>query len=280
MKSFPKEKILKNDNLLFAKWKTNSVSTKQFVLMQENAFVFVLKGKKILVQKKDIEVDYTQVLLIRKGLHKMTEYLATDGIFEALVIYFNADFIRYLNISDTNKSTQPFCDIDAIVVNRNKIIDSFINQYFSYFEENENDQSVLKLKVAELAYLLSKNNRLVKEFFISIANEQDGSLQSIMEKLYKENYNLEELASFTNRSLSKFKKDFEKIFHSTPAKWILNKKLSDAQFLLQNSDKNISEIAYECGFNSLSQFDKSFKQQIGVTPQVFRSNELNKIHKQ
>lgn len=36
----------------------------------------------------------------------------------------------------------------------------------------------------------------------------------------------------------------------------------------------ISEIAYECGFNSLSSFNTSFKKLTGTTPSQFRNNSL------
>jgi AraC-like DNA-binding protein len=36
----------------------------------------------------------------------------------------------------------------------------------------------------------------------------------------------------------------------------------------------IAEIAYECGFNSLSSFNTSFKKQVGVTPSQFRKNSI------
>lgn len=278
MKAFPKEKILKDGNLLFAKWKTNSASTKQFVLMQENAFVFVLNGKKIIAQEKDIEVDNTQVLLVKKGIYKMTEYLANDGTFEALVIYFNNTFIKQSTVLEIYNSEQSSCNIDIIVLNKNKIIDSFIKQYLSYIQENENNQSILELKVTELTYLLSKQNPRAKQFFNSIT-QQDDNLKTIMENLYKENYSIEELAGFTNRSLSKFKRDFAKTFNCTPANWILKQRLTEAQSCLLTTDKSISEIAYQCGFSSLSQFDKSFRRYFGFTPSSFRSSIMDEIDK-
>jgi AraC-like DNA-binding protein len=38
----------------------------------------------------------------------------------------------------------------------------------------------------------------------------------------------------------------------------------------------IAGIAYECGFNSLSTFNVSFKKNIGITPSVFKKAE-NKV---
>ena len=40
--------------------------------------------------------------------------------------------------------------------------------------------------------------------------------------------------------------------------------------LIENPTKNVSEIAYECGFNNLSNFNRIFKKGKGLTPSVFR----------
>lgn len=272
MKIFPPEKILKDNRLLFAKWKTNSVSKREFVIMQENAFVFVLKGEKIIVHEDHVtRVNSGQLLVLKKGIHKMTEYLAEDHLFEALVIYFGDSFIKHLpNFNEPTTDQSPLKGDDILLLDRNKVIDSFVNQYLHYVDENINDSHILELKVAELIYLLLKGYPDAKSFFVSVIRKSS-DLKDIMEKLYKENYTISQLAGFSNRSLSAFKRDFTKTFHCSPAKWILQRKLSDVCFHLINTDKNVSEIAYECGFGSLSQLDKSFKKEFNTTPSAFRS---------
>ena len=40
--------------------------------------------------------------------------------------------------------------------------------------------------------------------------------------------------------------------------------------LLKNDDKNISEIAYECGYSDLAAMSKAFKKRFGVAPTIYR----------
>ncbi|WP_343540070.1 AraC family transcriptional regulator, partial [Sphingobacterium thalpophilum] len=103
-------------------------------------------------------------------------------------------------------------------------------------------------------------------------------LRILMEGLYRENFTMAKLAELSNRSLSTFKRDFGRVFQSSPAKWILFRRLSDACVLLVNTDMSMSEIAFESGFETLSQFDKSFKRFFKTTPSAFRTNsrELNR----
>lgn len=272
MKTFPQEKILKDDKLLFAKWKTNTVSTRQFILMLENAFVFVLKGKKVIVQDgNSLEINNQQLLILKKGVHKMTEYLAEDGTFEAIVIYFADSFIKHSSLFDNVDFSQSnIVSQDIMIVGTDKMINSFVVQYGHYILENENDAIIMELKVVELTHLLLKKYPQIQHFFTNII-QQSNDLRNLMEKLYKENYSINQLAYFSNRSLSKFKRDFKDKFQCSPAKWILSRKLTDARFYLANTDKNISEIANETGFESLSHLDKSFKRLYGITPSAFRN---------
>jgi len=45
--------------------------------------------------------------------------------------------------------------------------------------------------------------------------------------------------------------------------------------LLLNSDRNVVDISYDCGFNNLSHFNKQFKKFIGKTPSQFRRLRQN-----
>lgn len=279
VKTFPKEKILKDDKLMFAKWKTNIVSTKQLILMQENAFVIVTKGKKIIFHdEKILEVNNNQILLLKKGVYTMTEYLAEDGFFEAIVIYFNKALIRQANLLLNSIHQTHWLLPEMLILDKNRIMDSFVTQYFSYIKENENTRALLELKVVELIYLIIKRNPNSKDFFNSIG-QQSSDLSDLMEKVYKENYTIDQLARLSNRSLSVFKREFNSIFGSSPARWIRTRRLSDARVLLSHTDKSISEIAFACGFNTLSQFDKSFRKHFHKTPSSMRTETTDQIDK-
>ena len=72
------------------------------------------------------------------------------------------------------------------------------------------------------------------------------------------NLKLEEYAQLSNRSLSAFKRDFQKHFDTTPGKWLLEKRLNHAMNLLSNSNKTVSEAAFESGFENPSHFSRAF----------------------
>ena len=77
---------------------------------------------------------------------------------------------------------------------------------------------------------------------------------------------LEELARLSGRSLSTFYRDFKKLFHTSPHKWLLQSRLSKAKDLLLHSSKKSSEIYLDLGFKDLGHFSRTFKQEFGVPP--------------
>lgn len=86
-----------------------------------------------------------------------------------------------------------------------------------------------------------------------------------MEDNYCFNLSLEEYAKLCNRSLSAFKRDFQKHFNTSPGKWLMEKRLSHAMHLLNNLNRNVSEAAFESGFRNASHFSHVFKERYGIT---------------
>lgn len=63
-----------------------------------------------------------------------------------------------------------------------------------------------------------------------------------------------------------FKKNFGRSFSS----YLNFYRISKARAFLENSEKSITEIALECGFNTPSYFSKRFKSELGILPSEYR----------
>jgi len=61
------------------------------------------------------------------------------------------------------------------------------------------------------------------------------------------------------------------ILHQTVTETIETRKLIEAKNQLMHSDKNISEIGFEVGYNDKTHFTKVFKRRTGQTPSEFRA---------
>ncbi len=123
-----------------------------------------------------------------------------------------------------------------------------------------------KLKLQEGIYCLLNTS---KEFFPILFDFTEPWKIDIIEFM-NENYmyelSMEEIASYTGRSLATFKRDFTKISDVPPQKWLIQKRLQVAYEKLKNEDKKVSDVYVEVGFKNLSHFYSAFKKQFGYSP--------------
>jgi len=138
----------------------------------------------------------------------------------------------------------------------------------------EPDQSLLQLKFRELILTIADNHlnsELISYFSSLLQLPQSVSLKRVMEDNFPFNLRLEEFAKLCSRSLSAFKRDFQKQFNTTPGKWLLEKRLNYAMSLLTHAGHTVSEAAFESGFESPSHFSRCFRQHFGVSPASLKS---------
>lgn len=82
---------------------------------------------------------------------------------------------------------------------------------------------------------------------------------------------LEELAALVGMAPSAFSRFFKQRTGRTPVDYIIDIRLGNAARMLVDTTVSISEICYACGFNNLSNFNRTFKARRGYTPRDFRA---------
>ena len=83
---------------------------------------------------------------------------------------------------------------------------------------------------------------------------------------FDKSLSIEDYACLTGRSVSTFKRDFEKIFNLSPNRWLQKKRLNDAYYLLAEKGWKSSDVYLEVGFKDLSHFSFAFKKAYGMAP--------------
>ncbi|CAM4299485.1 AraC family transcriptional regulator [Paenibacillus alkaliterrae] len=84
-------------------------------------------------------------------------------------------------------------------------------------------------------------------------------------------WTLRELAEAAHLSPSRFSALFVQAVGTSPMDYLIQLRLSQAAHLLESTDHKIIEVAGECGFRNLSNFNRLFKQHIGKLPSELRS---------
>lgn len=81
---------------------------------------------------------------------------------------------------------------------------------------------------------------------------------------------ISELAREVGMNEKKLCYGFKEVFGNTIFGYLYDYKMNLAQQLLLYTDKSISEIAFQCGYEYLSHFSTAFKRKFGMTPQGVR----------
>ena len=67
-----------------------------------------------------------------------------------------------------------------------------------------------------------------------------------------------------------FLRTFERVTGVTPHQYVLRARLRESAARLANEGNNVLEIALECGFGDVSNFNRAFRTEFGVSPRAYR----------
>ncbi len=87
---------------------------------------------------------------------------------------------------------------------------------------------------------------------------------------FQEEISLSEMASVANMAVTTFCNFFKEHYRVTFVEYLNTIRVGHACKLLSGRDRNIVEVAYECGFNNLANFNRQFKKYKMMTPSEYR----------
>jgi AraC-like DNA-binding protein len=235
-----------------------------------NYIVYVVEGRKIWhTGHGSYDLREGSCVFVRKGATIVEQFIETEFCF--FLFFIPDDFICDVLKRKSNPLGKSGRKYDPVMtIDNSAEVQTFFQSMMLYFGASRKpDQSLLELKFRELILTIADNpeNGELLSYFCSLLQEpQTASLQKLMEDNFCFNLKMEEFAKITSRSLSAFKRDFERVYKTTPGKWLMEKRLNHAMHLLTNIGKTVSEAAFESGFESPSHFSRSFRQRFGYSP--------------
>ena len=143
---------------------------------------------------------------------------------------------------------------------------------------NEQERFVQFLKFLYILYELSISEEakvLASSSFAHTERSTESRRVQKVKQYINDNYakplKLADLADLVGMSSVAFSRFFRQRTGRTLSDYIIDIRLGYAARMLVDSTKNISEICYECGFNNLSNFNRTFKEKRKYTPRDFRA---------
>jgi AraC-like DNA-binding protein len=128
------------------------------------------------------------------------------------------------------------------------------------------NEQLQQLKQREALMILLQTVPELKNILFDFSDPGKIDLEEFMLKNYHFNVHLNRFAYLTGRSLATFKRDFEHIFHTSPSKWLMQRRLKEAHHLIKDKGRAPSDVYLEIGFEDLSHFSFAFKKMFGIAP--------------
>ena len=149
--------------------------------------------------------------------------------------------------------------------------DDYITKPFNY--------QLLKLRIDKFIELSERNHRMFRnhikvepsEITITSLDEKlvEKAIRIVEEHMEDTEFSVETLSQELALSRGYLYKKLMAITGKGPADFIRTIRLKRARQLLANSQMQIAEVAYKCGFNSPKRFAQNFRNEFGMLPSEF-----------
>jgi len=245
-----------------------------------NFVIYTISGRKALHSPgQSLELTEGSLVFLKKGAIRHKKFF--DEVWNVVVFcipdsYLQQSLKEYRSQMLINPLSEPLQEA-FMPVATNNATNAFFYSLLPYFTQvPPAPENLLELKFRELIFNILSHpaNTALIGYIDKICNSKKAGLIETMESNYLYNLSLEEFAKINQRSLTAFKRDFMEAFHTSPGRWLIQRRLQYAETLLTGSEKNVNEISYESGFETAAHFSRLFKQKFNIPPLKYRKQVM------
>lgn len=234
----------------------------------EHLLVWLISGEtKIIQADQSLIFGAGSSFLIPKHQLATIMNYPKDGLpHKAVAMHLSDDKLRaFYSDLDVKVITSHIRKIS--VFNNHPLLESCLASLIPYFELKEKlPESIASIKITEAIAILRATDNDIDNVLANFEEPYKIELAGFMEKHFMFNMSLEKFGYLTGRSLTTFKRDFQKIYNMTPQRWLTRKRLDLAYYQIAEKCKRPIDVYLETGFENLSHFSFAFKKQFGMTP--------------
>lgn len=198
-----------------------------------------------------------------------------------LVIYFDHELL-----SESLLAKQEFYSINKLVENSSRGMEFFgetrerINKLLLKINQEQGFQRIIKLfEIIDILANTEEYYLLSSPGYTNVLKGDDAERMHIVYDYvmtnFKKDIALEEIAALLNMTTTSFCRYFKPRANKTFTRFVNEIRIGHARKLLLEDNLNISQISYECGYNTLSNFNRQFKSIVHMSPYEYRKLFLN-----
>jgi len=249
---------------------------------EDACFMYMLDGQiDFRTENEFIKIPDNEAVLLKCGNYFSQLNYNKSRQHEIVLVHFRPEILKKIYINELpiifqQINNQADEEINLSKINNDFLIQKYIEGLLFYFDNPSLvNQDIVILKLKEIILLLcqTRNVQKISVILSQLFSPKTYTFKQLIENNLFENYSIEQSAHMCNLSVSSFKREFAKQYHQTPASYIRAKKLEKAAELLRLSDSRITDIAFDCGFNDLSNFSNLFHEKYNCSPSVYRLNK-------
>jgi len=238
------------------------------LMLDQHALVYIFAGTLELAYAAEVHRfgRGTTLLIPRNQLGRMAKLPENDEPFRSVSILFPEELVRkFYGARPDNPAQGKWKGLLAL--EPHPLLQSLFASLVPYFDlRDELPQPLADIKIAECLTVLDNCDPAVRRLLSSFEEPGKVDLAGFMEQHFLYNIPLEKFGYLTGRSLTTFKKDFQKVFNTTPGRWLIQKRLHFAHYQIAVKKRKPAEIFMEAGFENLSHFSFAFKKEFGYNP--------------
>lgn len=248
-------------------------------------FLLIRKGSyQVIVNLQESVVKEGDICIFNHGdLHQLTN-LEEEACHEALL--FDPKILSFQYEDQWNKEVIESWVVQNIlsknIIHPEDIAYDFLyrslDQIFSIgYEKKRNWYARCKILILECLVWLQEGNffQPAEKNMSEKENRQIARYKEVIsyiEEHYGETITLSTLAKMIPCNEQYFCRFFKKISGNTPIQYLIQYRVQKACEMLRYSDRSISDIAVDCGFDNISYFIRKFRNIHGMTPKEYRQS--------
>lgn len=241
-------------------------------MIRDHTLTYVYSGEvEVDNNGNKIVVGRNQCVFIRRDHRiKLTKRASGEEQYRGISLTFHRNFLREVYGKLEKKDiplNPPKKDLSIVKLEVRPDMISLFESLQPYMNSDMiPSPQVIELKRMEGVYVLIRSDEAFFPVLFDFTEPWKIDIMQFMNENYMYDLSMEEIASFTGRSLATFKRDFAKVSDLPPQKWIIRRRLQAAYDKLQEENKKVSDVYMEVGFKDVSHFYHAFKKQYGFSP--------------